>query len=64
MLCPVQDQSLLDYLRETVLGAYLRDTERAAVLDSNGQYGGTDDGDAERFSAQAFLLGRHTTDYA
>ena len=64
VLCPVQDQSLLDYLRETVLGAYLRDTERAAVLDSNGQYGRTDDGDAERFSAQAFLLGRHTTDYA
>jgi len=64
VLCPVQDQSLLDYLRETVLGAYLRDTERAAVLDSNGQYGGTDDGDAERFSAQAFLLGRDTTDYA
>jgi polyphosphate kinase len=64
VLCPVQDRSLLEYLRETVLGAYLRDTERAAVLDSDGQYGRTDDGDAERFSAQAFLLGRHTTDYA
>ena len=64
VLCPVLDRSLVEYLRETVLGAYLRDTDRATVLDSDGRYRTADGGEAERFSAQAFLLGRHTTDYA
>ncbi len=32
VLCPVLDRNLLEYLRETVLGAYLRDTDRATVL--------------------------------
>jgi polyphosphate kinase len=64
VLCPVLDRGLLEYLRETVLGAYLRDTDRAAVLASDGRYRATDCGGAERFSAQAFLLGRHTTEYA
>ena len=59
----MRDRSLREYLRQTVLGAYLRDTERAAVLDREGHYS-RPDGDEERFSAQAFLLGRHTTDYA
>jgi polyphosphate kinase len=64
VLCPVLDRGLLEYLRDTVLGAYLRDTDRAAVLSSDGRYEPADAGDAERFSAQAFLLGRHTTEYA
>jgi polyphosphate kinase len=65
VLCPVLDRSLLEYLRETVLGAYLRDTDRAMVLGSDGAYMPAADGEgAGRFSAQDFLLARHTTDYA
>jgi polyphosphate kinase len=64
VLCPVLDRGLLEYLRETVLGAYLRDTDRASVLASDGAYHSASSGDAERFNAQAFLLGRHTMEYA
>ena len=38
VLCPVLDRGLLEYLRETVLGAYLRDADRAAVLGREGEY--------------------------
>jgi len=65
VLCPVLDRNLLEYLRETVLGAYLRDTDRATILGRDGDYtaAAATDGTA-RFSAQDFLLARHTTDYA
>ena len=65
VLCPVLDRNLLEYLRETVLGAYLRDTDRATVLGRDGDYtaAAAHDG-TDRFSAQDFLLARHTTDYA
>ncbi len=36
VLCPVLDRSLLEYLRDTVLGSYLRDSERAAMLGPDG----------------------------
>ena len=64
VLCPVLDRDLLEYLRETVLGAYLRDTDRAAVLGRDGDYRAATGEAADRFSAQDFLLVRHTTDYA
>ena len=65
VLCPVLDRSLLEYLRDTVLGSYLRDSERAAILGPDGDYRPAAAGEsADRFSAQAFLLARHTTDYA
>ena len=64
VLCPVLDRSLLEYLRETVLGAYLRDADRAAVLGPDGDYRpASAEETVERFSAQDFLLTRHTTDY-
>jgi polyphosphate kinase len=64
VLCPVLDRGLLEYLRDTVLGAYLRDTDRAVLLGPDGQYTPAAIGAADRFSAQDFLLMRHTTDYA
>ena len=65
VLCPVLDRNLLEYLRETVLGAYLRDTDRATVLGRDGDYRAAASNEtADRFSAQNFLLVRHTTDYA
>ncbi len=64
VLCPVLDQSLQEYLRDTVLGAYLRDTDRATVLGADGEYRPAGRGNAERFNAQDFLLARHTQEYA
>jgi polyphosphate kinase len=64
VLCPVLDPHLRGYLRETVLGAYLRDTDRATVLGPDGEYRLANSSEAvDRFNAQNFLLARHTTDY-
>jgi polyphosphate kinase len=37
-LTPVLDEDVLSHLRDVVLAAYLRDTERAMVLDASGHY--------------------------
>ena len=37
-LTPVRDPEILEHLRDVVLDAYLRDTDRAMVLDSSGRY--------------------------
>ena len=37
-LTPIRDPEILEHLRDVVLGAYLRDTDRAMVLDSTGKY--------------------------
>ena len=63
VLCPVLDPSLRTYLRDTVLDAYLRDTEQAWTLEPDGQYSAPAAGEADPFSAQSALLTRHTTDY-
>jgi polyphosphate kinase len=64
VLCSVIDKELREYLRDTVLGAYLRDTDRAAVLGADGEYRSAPADGGERFNAQQFLLARHTVDYA
>jgi polyphosphate kinase len=65
VLCPILDKELREYVRDTVLGAYLRDTDRAAVLGADGTYRPAEgSGGGEGFNAQQFLLARHTTDYA
>jgi polyphosphate kinase len=55
-LCPVRDETLSRYLRETVLDAYLRDTARAWRLRSDGEYERAADGAGRAFSAQNHLL--------
>ena len=55
-LCPVRDETLGRYLRETVLDAYLRDTVRAWQLRSDGEYERIVDGPSRGFSAQHYLL--------
>ena len=57
-LTPVTGADLLRYLRDDVLDAYLRDTERAMVLDSAGHYERPAPGTA-RFDAQEYLLRRN-----
>jgi polyphosphate kinase len=54
-LCPVRDETLRRYLRETVLDAYLRDTLRAWTLRPDGVYDRVPPADGG-FSAQHHLL--------
>jgi polyphosphate kinase len=62
VLCPVLDASLRAYLRETVLDLYLRDTERAWVLQRSGEYTPPAQAEDPINSQQALLL-RHTVEY-
>jgi polyphosphate kinase len=60
-LTPVRDPEIRRHLRDVVLDAYLRDTDRATELDANGRYRRpTVDDDAERFNAQRFLLDHYS----
>jgi polyphosphate kinase len=58
-LTPIRDPEILEHLRDVVLGAYLRDTDRAMVLDSSGKYERPTDS-TDRFNAQQFLLKNYT----
>ena len=58
-LVPVRDPEILEHLRDVVLSAYLRDTNRAFVLDSAGRYERPASGSGE-FNAQQFLLQHYT----
>jgi polyphosphate kinase len=58
-LAPIRDAEILEHLRDVVLGAYLRDTDRAMVLDSTGKYERPAE-PSERFNAQQFLLKNYT----
>jgi len=59
-LVPIRDPEILEHLRDIVLGAYMRDIDRAMVLDSSGHYERPPHG-SEHFDAQQFLI-RHYTD--
>jgi polyphosphate kinase len=58
-LTPVRDPEILEHIRDVVLHAYLRDTDRAMVLDSSGKYQ-RPEGASGTFSAQQFLLQHYT----
>jgi polyphosphate kinase len=58
-LSPVRDPEIRDHLRDVVLHAYLRDTDRAMVLDAAGSYE-RPEGTAGTFNAQQFLLQHYT----
>jgi polyphosphate kinase len=57
LLCPIRDEDIRTRLRDLVLGAYLRDTQRAWVLESDGSY--RRPVADEVFDAQAFLVGHY-----
>jgi polyphosphate kinase len=59
-LSPVRDPDILEHLRDVVLNAYLRDTDRAMVLDSAGRYD-RPEGASGNFDAQQFLLQHYTS---
>jgi polyphosphate kinase len=54
-LAPVRDPEIFEHLRDVVLNAYLRDTDRAMVLDSTGRYA-RPEGGSGGFNSQQFLL--------
>jgi polyphosphate kinase len=58
-LTPVRDPEILQHARDVVLHAYLRDTDRAMVLDSTGKYQ-RPEAAAGTFNAQQFLLQHYT----
>jgi polyphosphate kinase len=58
-LTPIRDGEILTHLRRVVLDAYLKDTERAVVLDSAGHYE-RPDATGERFDSQQFLMAEYT----
>ena len=59
-LMPVLDPDILAHLRDVVLHAYLRDTDRAMTLDANGRYERPETASGQ-FNAQQFLL-QHYSD--
>ncbi|MDE3153480.1 MAG: polyphosphate kinase 1 [Acidobacteriota bacterium] len=60
ILCPVKDPGLRDYLRGVVLDAYLRDTDRASVLGTDGRYERIRPTEGESaFNAQRHLVEWH-----
>ena len=62
-LTPIRDPEILDHIRDVVLASYLRDTDRAYVLDAAGAYSRPEAAGAGSFKSQDFLL-RHYTDAA
>jgi polyphosphate kinase len=60
-LTPICDREILDHLRDVVLASYLRDTDRAYVLDTAGAYSRPETAGAGNFNSQDFLL-RHYTE--
>ena len=60
VMVPVRDNDLRAHLRDVVLNAYLRDTERAMILDAAGGYA-TPAAGSGSFNAQEFLLEHYTT---
>jgi polyphosphate kinase len=58
-LTPVRDPDILAHIRDVVLHAYLRDTDRAMVLDSSGKYQRPET-TSGTFNAQQFLLQHYT----
>ena len=61
-LTPLRDERLLRHVRDVVLDAYLKDTDRAMALDATGVYSRVPAGAAHRFNAQEFLLRYYTLD--
>jgi polyphosphate kinase len=58
-LTPVRDPEILEHLRDVVLASYLRDTDRAMMLDSAGRYE-RPEASSGSFNAQNFLLQHYT----
>ena len=61
-LIPIREERILRHLRDVVLDAYLKDTDRAMALDASGGYTRVAPGPDGRFNAQEFLLRYYSRD--
>jgi polyphosphate kinase len=61
-LIPVREERILRHVRDVVLDAYLKDSDRAMALDASGAYTHVAPGPEGRFNAQEFLLRFYTRD--
>jgi polyphosphate kinase len=61
-LVPIRDERILRHVRDVVLDAYLKDTDRATALDASGVYTRVAPGPEGRFNAQEFLLRYYARD--
>jgi polyphosphate kinase len=60
VLTPILDESIRSYLKQTVLGAYLRDNVNARTLRADGSYKKLSAG-KEPFDSQMFFVGKEIT---
>jgi polyphosphate kinase len=58
VVSPVKDENIRQYLKESVLESYLRDTINARILQPDGSYSKILNDDSEPFDAQMFFVGQ------
>jgi polyphosphate kinase len=58
VVSPVHEQEAKQYLKEVLLGAYLRDNIRARVLQPDGSYRPVAQDSGEEFDSQTYFIGR------
>ncbi len=60
VIVPIKDASIRQYLKDVVLGAYLRDNVSARILNEDGSYHRVSPNGDEPFSSQMFFVGKNT----
>jgi polyphosphate kinase len=58
VVTPVKDENVRHYIKESILGAYLRDTVNARILQPDGAYRSVSGDDSEPFNAQMSFVGQ------
>ncbi|HMS39266.1 MAG TPA: polyphosphate kinase 1 [Pyrinomonadaceae bacterium] len=58
VIVPIKEPKIRQYLKETLLDAYLRDTANTRVLNADGSYKRVSQNAAHNFSAQMFFVGQ------
>jgi polyphosphate kinase len=58
VVAPIKEAKIRQYLKETLLDAYLRDTAKARILQADGTYKRVSKNDAEAFNSQMFFVGQ------
>jgi polyphosphate kinase len=58
VVVPVTDPEIKSYIKNTILGAYLRDTANTCILRPDGSYRRIENGETESFDSQMFFVGQ------
>jgi polyphosphate kinase len=59
VVAPVKDENIRQYIRDSILGAYLRDTVNAQILQADGTYQKISGEDSELFDSQMNFVGQN-----